>query len=207
MEYRQLGNSGVRVSVIGLGTNQFGSDKLPQSDVNNVIDAALDMGINFIDSANVYQKGRSEKTLGKALKGRWDRFVLATKGYFATGDGVNDRGASRYNIMNAVEASLRRLQSDHIDLYYMHRWDADTPIDETMRALDDLVRSGKVRYIGASAYASWQLAQANMIAEMRGWAPFIVVQSHYHMLEREIEREVVPYCQATGLGIIPYFPL
>lgn len=207
MEYRQLGTSGVRVSVVGLGTNQFGSDKLPLSEVKNVIDVALDLGINFIDTANVYQKGESETTLGEALKGRWGRFVLATKAFFPTGDGPNDRGTSRYHLLNAVEESLRRLQSDHIDLYYMHRWDKDTPIAETMRALDDLVTSGKVRYIGASAYAAWQLAQANLMADMRGWAPLVVVQSHYHMLERDVEREMIPYCLSTGTGLIPYFPL
>ncbi len=206
MEYRQLGNSGVRVSVIGMGTNQFGGP-VDQEGVNNVIDAALDLGINFIDTADVYQNGRSEETLGVALQGKWDRFVVATKVYFKTGDGPNDYGASRYHIMNGVEASLRRLQTDHIDLYQMHRWDATTPIAETMRALDDLVRSGKVRYIGASAYAAWQLAKANLLAEFHGWASFVTVQSHYHMLEREVEKEVIPYCMEHNVGFIPYFPL
>ena len=206
MEYRQLGNSGVRVSVIGMGTNQFGN-KVDQAGVNNVLDAALDLGINFIDTADAYTGSQSETTLGQALKDRWDKFVLATKVYFKMGDGPNDYGASRYHIMNGVEASLRRLQSDHIDLYQMHRWDPHTPIEETMRTLDDLVSSGKVRYIGASAYAAWQLAQANLLAEMRGWAKFVTVQSHYHMLEREVEKEVIPYCQADDVGFIPYFPL
>ncbi|MBK8901758.1 MAG: aldo/keto reductase [Anaerolineaceae bacterium] len=206
MEYRQLGNSGVRVSVIGMGTNRFGN-KVEQAEVNNVIDTAVDLGVNFIDTADVYADNQSEVTLGHALKGRWDKFVLATKVYFKTGDGPNDYGASRYHIMNGVEASLRRLQSDHIDLYQMHRWDPLTPIEETMRTLDDLVRSGKVRYIGASAYAAWQLAQANLLAEMRGWSRFVTVQSHYHMLEREVEKEVIPYCQAENIGFIPYFPL
>ncbi len=206
MEYRQLGNSGVRVSVIGMGTNRFGN-KVEQAEVNSVLDAALDLGVNFIDTADVYTGGQSETMLGQALKGRWDKFVLATKVYFKVGDAPNDYGASRYHIMNGVEASLRRLQSDHIDLYQMHRWDPHTPIEETMRALDDLVSSGKVRYIGASAYAAWQLAQANLLAEMRGWAKFVTVQSHYHMLEREVEKEVIPYCQADNIGFIPYFPL
>lgn len=207
MEYRQLGSSGVRVSVIGLGTNRFGSASLPQEGVNRVIDAALDLGINFIDTANGYQDGRSEETLGHALKGRWDRFVLATKFYFPIGDGPNDQGASRYHMLNAAEASLRRLQSDHIDLYYVHRWDENTPIEETLRALDDLIRQGKVRYVGASNFASWQLAHANLLAEVRGWTPFVVLQSHYHMLERSVEREVLPYCRAHNVGFIPYFPL
>lgn len=207
MEYRKLGNSGVRVSLIGLGTNRFGSDALPQKEVNNVIDKALDLGINHIDTANSYQGGRSEETLGEALKGRWDKFVLATKFYFPSGDGPNDRGTSRYHLMNSVEASLRRLQNDHIDLYYVHRWDENTPIEETLRGLDDLVRMGKVRYVGVSAFASWQLAHAKLLAEVRGWMPIVVIQSHYHMLERDVEREVLPYCQAHNVGFIPYFPL
>jgi aryl-alcohol dehydrogenase-like predicted oxidoreductase len=206
MNYRQLGNSGVRVSVIGMGTNQFGG-KVEKSAVPAILDAAQDLGINFIDTADVYQSGRSEEALGTALKGRWDRFVLATKVYGKTGDGPNDRGTSRYHIMNGVEASLRRLQTDHIDLYQLHRWDTDTPIEETMRALDDLVSSGKVRYVGASAFAAWQLAQANLQAQFNRWSAFVSVQSHYHMLEREVEREVIPYCQYRNIGFIPYFPL
>jgi aryl-alcohol dehydrogenase-like predicted oxidoreductase len=207
MEYRQLGNSGVRVSVIGLGTNRFGSDDVPQKDVNDIIDAALDQGINFIDTADIYTQGRSEETLGVALKGRWDQVVLATKFYFAMGEGPNDQGASRYHMLNAVEASLRRLDSDHIDLYYVHRWDDNTPIQETLRALDDLVRAGKVRYVGASNFAAWQLAYANLLAEVQGWTPFVAIQSHYHMLERGVEREMLPYCQAHNVGFVPYFPL
>ena len=207
MEYRQLGSAGVRVSVIGLGTNRFGADVLPQKEVNNLIDAARDLGINHIDTADIYTGGRSEETLGVALKGRWDRFFLATKFVNPTGEGPNDRGASRYHIANAVEASLRRLQSDHIDLYYAHRWDENTPIEETLRALDDLVRAGKVRYIGGSAFFAWQLARANLLAEMRGWTPFVAMQSHYHMLERDVEREMLPYCRTHGVGFVPFFPL
>ncbi len=206
MEYRQLGNSGARVSAIGLGTNRFGS-KVSVDEVKNIVDASLDLGINFLDSADVYADGRSEETLGQALKGRWDRFVLATKFESATGSGPNDRGASRYHLVNAVEASLRRLQSDHIDLYYVHWWDDTTPIEETLRALDDLVRAGKVRYVGASNFASWQLAHANVVAEMSGWTPFVVAQNHYNMLERSPEREMLPYCRAHKVGLIPYFPL
>jgi aryl-alcohol dehydrogenase-like predicted oxidoreductase len=207
MKYRQLGSSGLRVSVIGLGTNRFGTDAVPQKAVNDLIDASLDLGINMIDTANVYTGGRSEETLGEALKGRWDRFVLATKFRFAVGKGTNDEGASRYHMMNAVEVSLRRLQSDHIDLYYVHRWDENTPIEETLRALDDLIRAGKVRYVGASSFAAWQLAYANLLAQLRGWTPFVVIQSHYHMLERGVEHEVLPYCAAHGVGFVPFFPL
>ncbi|MFC1974968.1 aldo/keto reductase [Chloroflexota bacterium] len=207
MQYRQLGNSGVRVSVIGLGSNRFGSEVVPQTKVNDILNAALDLGINFIDTANVYQDGRSEETLGQALKGRWDRFVVATKFYFPMGDGANDKGASRYHMLNAVEASLRRLENDYIDLLYIHRWDDNTPIEESLRALDDLIQAGKVRYVGASSFASWQLAHANLLAEVRGWTPFIVIQSHYHMLERQVEQEVLPYCRVHKVGFIPYFPL
>lgn len=206
MEYRQMGNTGLRVSVIGMGTNQFGR-KVPQEMVHDVIDASIELGINFIDTADVYTGGDSEITLGHALKGKWDKFVVATKGYNAMGDGTNDKGGSRYHLQNAVEASLRRLQTDHIDLYQLHRWDVNTPIQETMRTLDDLVSSGKIRYIGASAYASWQLAKANLLADMRGWEKFVTVQSHYHMLERDVEKEVIPYCIEDDIGFIPYFPL
>ena len=207
MEYRNLGKSGLKVSAIGLGTNRFGSDAVPQSAVNDMMDAALDLGINFIDSADVYTGGQSEATLGNALKGRWDRFVLATKVFWPTGDGPNDRGTSRYRIMNAVEASLRRLQSDHIDLYYLHRWDPFTPIEETLRGLDDLVRMGKIRYVGGSDFSAWQLAKANLLAEFRGWTALAAMQSHYHMLERDVEHEMLPYCAEHGVGFVPYFPL
>lgn len=206
MQYRQLGNSGVRVSVIGMGTNRFGN-VVAQEAVDEIIAAAQDHGLNFIDTADVYADSQSETTLGHALKGRRDHFVIATKVYFKTGEGPNDYGASRYHIMNGVEASLRRLQTDHIDLYQMHRWDDTTPIAETLRSLDDLIRSGKVRYIGASQYAAWQLAEANLLAELRGWSSFVTIQSHYHMLEREVEKEVLPYCRVHGVGFIPYFPL
>ena len=207
MKYRNLGNTGVKVSVVGIGTNRFGSDKTPQSEVNRIIDQALDLGINHLDTANAYQSGNSEIVLGNALKGKWDRFFLATKFYFSTGEGINDRGASRFHIYNAVDASLKRLQSDHIDLYYVHRWDAETPIEETMRTLDDLVRIGKVRYIGASNFAAWQLAKSNLLAEFKGWSAFAAVQSHYHMFERDLEKEVIPFCQSENVALIPYFPL
>ncbi len=206
MQYRQLGNSGVRVSVIGMGTNQFGK-VVAQEAVHEIIAAAHDHGLNFIDTADVYADSQSETTLGHALKGRREQFVIATKVYFKTGAGPNDYGASRYHIMNGVEASLRRLQTDHIDLYQMHRWDDTTPIAETLRSLDDLIRSGKVRYIGASQYAAWQLAEANLLAELRGWSSFVTIQSHYHMLERDVEKEVLPYCRTHGVGFIPFFPL
>ena len=215
MEYRQLGPAGVRVSVIGLGTNRFGASKvMPQDEVNRVVAAAQDLGINFIDTADIYPAqggrrtpGKSEKTLGKALKGRWDKFVVATKFVITVGDGTNDRGASRYHMMNQVEKSLRRLKNDYIDLYYVHRWDPQTPVEETLRGLDDLVRMGKVRYVGCSDFAAWQMARANAIAELRGWSAFVAIQSEYHLLERYVEREVLPYCQAHNVGFVPYYPL
>jgi aryl-alcohol dehydrogenase-like predicted oxidoreductase len=206
VQYRHLGRSGLQVSTIGLGTNQFGG-KADQAGVDAIIGAALDLGINLIDTADVYQGGRSENTLGVALKGKWHKVVLATKGYNATGEGPNDQGASRYHLVAAVEDSLRRLQSDHIDLYQMHRWDPGTPLEETLRALDDLVRSGKVRYIGASNYLAWQLARANLLAEVNRWTPFVSIQNHYHLFERELEREMLSFCTAHGVGILPYFPL
>lgn len=207
MEYRQLGNSGVRVSVIGLGANQFGSDRVPQIHVTRIVDVALDVGVNFIDTANVYKHGASEETLGAALKGRRNRVVLASKFSRPVNQDPNGWGASRYHMRQEVEASLRRLQTDRIDLYYVHRWDETTPIQETLRGLDDLVRAGKILYAGASQFAAWQLACANVHAELRGWLPFVVVQLHYHMLERRVEREILPCCHAQRVGLIPYFPL
>ncbi len=207
MEYRQLGQSGVRVSVVGLGANRFGSPDMPQVEVNKVVDAALDSGVNFIDTANVYNEGGSEETLGHALKGRMDKVVLATKFSFPRKTSANSWGASRYQMMQAIEQSLRRLQTDHIALYYCHRWDETTPIEETLRGLDDLIRMGKIGYIGASAYASWQLAHANVLAELKGWSRFVVIQSEYNMLKREVEREVLPYCRAHHVGFVPYYPL
>jgi len=207
MDYRQLGYSGVRVSVIGLGANRFGAPDVPQADVDKIIDAALDAGINFIDTANVYNDGASEETLGHALKGRFHRVVMATKFNFPRKISANSWGASRYHMMQSLELSLRRLQTDHIDLYYCHRWDDATPIEETLRALDDLIHMGKLNYIGASAYASWQLAHANLLAELKGWSRFAVLQSEYNMLSRAVEREVLPYCRAHQVGFVPYYPL
>jgi len=207
MEYRNLGLTGVKVSAVGLGCNQFGG-KVDQEETKTIVHHALDLGINFFDTADVYgNRGGSEECLGNALAGVWDRVVLATKARSRMGERPNDEGASRYHIQNAVEASLRRLKTDHIDLYQIHSWDEATPLEETMRALDDLVRAGKVRYIGASNFDAWQLGRANDLAEMRGWESFVTIQPHYHMLEREIERELIPYCQWAEVGILPYFPL
>ncbi len=195
MEYRNLGRAGVKVSAIGIGCNQFGG-KVDKDGTKEIIHKALDEGINFFDTADVYGNGgTSEEYVGAALQGQWDKVVIATKGRFKMGDGPNDVGASRYHIMNAVEASLRRLGTGHIDLYQIHRWDESVPVEEMMRALDDLVRAGKVRYIGASQFAAWQLSHSNDVAEMMGWEQFVSVQAHHHMLEREIEGELLPYCR------------
>ena len=207
MLYRPLGKSGARVSVIGIGTNRFGFERMPQEEVNRVIDAAADLGINFLDSADVYTNGRSEETIGVALKGRRHQFVVATKYYNKTGPGPNDWGASRLHLYEAVEASLRRLQTDHIDLYYVHNFDPTTPFEEMLRGLDDLVRAGKVRYIGASNFPAWSVAHANLLASVQGWSPFIVTQNHYHLLERGAEAEILPFCRNQSVGLIPYFPL
>jgi aryl-alcohol dehydrogenase-like predicted oxidoreductase len=207
MEYRNLGRAGVKVSAIGIGCNQFGG-KVDKAGTKAIVQKALDEGINFFDTADVYgNKGGSEEYLGAALKGLRDQVVIATKVRNAMGEGPNDQGASRYHIMNAVEASLRRLGTDHIDLYQIHRWDESVAIEEMMRALDDLVRGGKVRYIGASNFSAWQLCRSNDVAEMMGWERFVTIQPHYHIFERGIERELVPYCEFAKVSILPYFPL
>lgn len=208
MRYRHLGKAGAQVSVIGVGCNRIGRT-VDLEETRAIVHRALDEGINFFDTADVYgaPAGNSETLLGQALEGLWDRVVLGTKVRSKMGEGVNDQRASRYHILNGVEASLRRLRTDHIDLYYIHSWDEATPIDETMRALDDLVRSGKVRYIGASNFTGWQLASAKATAGLRGWNEFVVTQEEYHMLARDLERDVIPYAQYADLGIVPYFPL
>lgn len=206
MQYRRLGSSGLRVSVIGLGTNQFGG-KVDLENTQQIIDAALDLGINFFDTADIYQKGRSEEFIGRSLAGRRQEAIIATKVRHKFGGGPNDEGASRQHILEGVHASLKRLQTDYIDLYQIHSWDDETPIEETMRTLEDLVRSGKVRYIGASNFTSWQLTWANALAKENSWTPFISIQPHYHLFHREIETELIPACQYFNIGILPYFPL
>lgn len=206
MHYRKLGSSGLKVSAIGLGTNQFGG-KVEQQAAVEIVHAALDLGINFIDTADVYQAGRSEEAIGVALKDRRDQALIATKVGNPTGEGPNQGGASRNHIMNGIEGSLRRLSTDYIDLYQIHRWDEDTLADETLRALDDLISSGKVRYLGASNYKAWQITWSNATAEGLGLTQFVSIQPHYHLFERGIETELVPACRYFGIGILPYFPL
>jgi aryl-alcohol dehydrogenase-like predicted oxidoreductase len=211
MNYRRLGDSGLVVSVVGLGCNNFGR-KLDAEGTRAVVDAAFDAGITLFDTADIYgtQRGASEETLGAALKGRRDEIVLATK-FGMDMEGLNgpDRGArgSRGYILRAVEGSLRRLGTDYIDLYQIHTPDPETPIDETLAALDDLVRSGKVRYLGNSNFSGWEIADADWTARTAGRTPFISAQNQYSLLHREVEDEIVPACERFGLGFLPFFPL
>lgn len=207
MDFRNLGNSGLQVSVVGLGCNNFGM-RIDADATKAVVAKALDLGINFFDTADVYGgRGKSEEFLGEALKGKRHDVVIATKFGSPMGEGPQMMGGSRRYIYAAVEASLRRLGTDYIDLYQMHVPDRRTPIEETMRALDDLVRAGKVRYIGCSNYEAWQVADAQWVARAQHLTPFVSAQNQYNLLERRIERELVPACEKFGLGILPYFPL
>lgn len=209
MEYRNLGRTGVKVSKICLGTMMFGQ-RAGEAESIAMIDHALAEGINFIDSANVYALGESERIIGKALtrNGRRERIVLATKGYFPMDrDDRNARGLSRRHLIDACDASLRRLQTDWIDLYQLHRPSTKIPIDETLRALDDLIRSGKVRYIGTSMFAGWKLVESLWIAKELGLNRFVCEQPAYNLLDRTAEREVIPAAISFGLAVIPWGPL
>ena len=204
MKVRRLGNSGLKVSVVGLGCNNFGM-RIDQDQTQGVVDAAIDAGITLFDTADVYGGTQSEVFLGKALGKRRHDIILATKFGMPVGQDPKKRGGSRKWIMTAVEDSLRRLRTDHIDLYQHHQPDADTPVDETLRALDDLVTQGKVRYLGNSNYSGWQIADADWIAA--GQTRFVSAQNLYSLLERDVEREVLPACEHFGLGFLPFFPL
>lgn len=214
MQYINLGRSGLKVSRICLGTMTYGTSKwrpwiLDEEDSRPFYKQALEAGINFFDTSNMYSQGISEEVTGRALRDftRRDEVVLATKVYFPMGEGPNQRGLSRVHIMQAVEDSLRRLGTDYIDLYQIHRWDYETPIEETLSALNDLVRSGKVRYIGASSMYAWQFARSLYLADLHGWTRFVSMQNHYNLVYREEEREMMPLCRAEGIGIIPWSPL
>ena len=206
MEYRNLGRSGLQVSVVGLGCNNFGM-RVEYAEAETVVRRALDEGITLFDTADVYGGSKSEDFLGKALGSDRRDVIVASKFAAPMGEGPFMRGASRRYIMNAVEASLRRLNTDYIDLYQVHVPDTQTPLEETMRALDDLVRDGKVRYIGNSNFSGWEIAHGHWIAEMRNLTPFISAQNDYSLLNRGVEREVTRACEQFGLGILPYFPL
>ncbi|MBO0829557.1 MAG: aldo/keto reductase [Streptosporangiales bacterium] len=209
MTYRRLGDSGLTVSTVGLGCNAFGA-RVDADGVREVVDAAYDAGITFFDTADIYGTGASEELLGAALAGRRDDVVLATKfGKDMHGTNGRDFGArgSRRYIRTAVEASLRRLGTDHIDLYQMHEPDPATPVEESLDALTELVREGKVRYVGSSQFAAWQVADADWTARAGGAARMVSTQENYNLLERDVERELVPACERFGVGLIPYFPL
>jgi len=208
MEYRSLGRTGVQVSTLCLGAMTFGG-KTDQAEATRMVDRFLDAGGNFIDTANVYQRGVSEEMTGRALAGgKRDRVVLATKVHGAMDDADrNAQGNHRFNIIRACDDSLRRLGTDHIDLYQIHRPQSSVPIDETLRALDDLIRAGKVRYSGTSTYAAWQVMEAWMVARELGLNHFVCEQPPYHLLDRRVERELTPFCLTYGVGIIPWSPL
>jgi aryl-alcohol dehydrogenase (NADP+) len=214
MEYVNLGRTGLRVSRLCLGTMTFGSTTwrpwiLPEDAGRPFIRHALDAGINFFDTADMYSRGVSEEIVGRALNDftTRDQVVIATKAFFPMGDGPNDRGLSRKHLFDAIDASLRRLGTDYVDLYQIHRFDPHTPIEETLEALNDIVRAGKARYIGASSMYAWQFARMLQVSERHGWARFVSMQNHYNLVYREEEREMLPLCRAEGVGIIPWSPL
>ncbi|HUV26860.1 MAG TPA: aldo/keto reductase [Anaerolineales bacterium] len=214
MEYQRLGKSGLEVSRICLGTMTYGSSKwrdwvLEEGESRPFIQRALELGINFFDTADAYSTGVSEEILGRALKdfARRDEVVIASKVFFPMGDKPNQGGLSRVHIMNAIDDSLRRLGTDYIDLYQIHRWDPETPIEETLEALHDVVKSGKVRYIGASSMYAWQFSKTLYLADINGWTRFVAMQNHYNLVYREEEREMLPLCRSEGVGVIPWSPL
>ena len=216
MEYVKLGNTGLDVSRICLGCMGFGVAErwihqwvLNEENSRPIIKKALELGINFFDTANVYSDGTSEEIVGRALKdyANRDEIVLATKVHFRMHEGPNGMGLSRKAIMCEIDKSLKRLGTDYVDLYQIHRWDYDTPIEETMEALHDVVKAGKVRYIGASAMYAWQFLKAQHVAEKNGWTRFVSMQNHYNLIYREEEREMLPLCKSEKIGVIPYSPL
>jgi aryl-alcohol dehydrogenase-like predicted oxidoreductase len=214
MEYRQLGRSGLRVSTLTLGTMGFAGagmfESIGQIDVDGAkrqLDLCIDAGVNLVDTANMYSAGASEETLGEALDGRRDKLLVATKVRFAMGEGPNDAGLSRHHIVASVEDSLRRLQADHIDLLQVHEWDGQTPLEETLEALDTLIKAGKVRYAGCSNYTAWQLVKALGVSERLGYEPFVSQQIHYTPQAREAEFELLPAGLDQGLGALIWSPL
>ena len=210
MEYVNLGRAGVKVSRICLGCMSFGNSAewmLEIDEVRPIIRKALDLGINFFDTANVYSRGRSEEIIGELLKDYREDVVIATKVYGKMEEGPNDRGLSRLHILRQIEGSLERLQTDYVDLYQIHRWDYETPIEETLRTLDDLVHQGKVRYIGASSMWAWQFAKALWTSDRLGLERFVSMQNHYNLCYREEEREMIPLCKEEGIATIPWSPL
>jgi aryl-alcohol dehydrogenase-like predicted oxidoreductase len=206
MEYRWLGSTGVKVSALCFGTMSFGGDA-DETTSGALFRRCRDAGINFFDCANTYSAGRAEEILGRLIAGSRDELVITSKVYFPTGPDVNARGATRRNILNQVEASLKRLGTDHLDVYFIHHFDDNTPLPETLRALDDLVSAGKVLYPAASNFAAWQVAKALGLSAQHGWAPFAVLQPMYNLVKRQAEVEILPMALSEGLGVIPYSPL
>jgi 1-deoxyxylulose-5-phosphate synthase len=215
MDYVRLGNTGLKVSRLCLGCMSYGSSKwrpwvLDEEASLPFIREALELGFNFFDTADVYSLGASESVLGRALRDfavRRSDLVIATKVNSKMGEGPNEKGLSRKHIMDSIDASLTRLGTDYVDLYQIHRWDHETPIEETLDALDDVVRSGKARYIGASSMSAWQFSKALHVSDRHGWSRFVSMQNHYNLIYREEEREMIPLCRAEGVGIIPWSPL
>jgi aryl-alcohol dehydrogenase-like predicted oxidoreductase len=215
MEYRQLGNAGLRVPVLSLGTGTFGGTNeffkrwgtTGVKEASRLIDISLEHGMNFFDTANVYSLGESEKILGEALKGKRDSIIVSTKGTFKMSDGPNDYGSSRYHIIREAEASLKRLNTDYIDVYFMHGYDSLTPVDETLRALDDLISSGKVRYIGSSNYTSWQLMKALAVSDREHLSRYVIYQGYYSLIGRDYEWDLMPLIQDQHLGLMVWSPL
>ena len=206
MEYRGLGSSGLKVSEVCLGAMMFGGPT-SEKDSIRIIERAIDAGINFIDTANVYNQGESERVVGKAIRSIRDDVVIATKVMGSMGEGVNQSGTSRYHIMTQVEESLKRLDSDRIDLYYLHGPDASTPIEESLRALDDCVRQGKVRYIACSNFHAWRLCEGIWVSDRMNLEKFVCVQPLYNIVNRDIEVELLPFCHQHGVGVVSYSPL
>ena len=206
MIYRKLGRNGIRVSPICLGTMMFGG-QTTEADSIRIVHKAVDQGINFVDTANMYNAGQSEIVVGKAIADRRDQVVLATKGRQSVGSGPNDSGAGRLHLMRELDRSLTRMQVDVIDLYYLHAPDTDTPIEETLRTLDDMVRSGKVRYIACSNFRAWQLCEALWTSDKHNLSKFVCVQPLYNIVNRDIEVELLPLCREHGVGVVSYSPL
>jgi len=200
-----LGTTGVKVSRVALGTMSFGGDA-DEATAARIWRAARDAGVNLFDTADVYNEGRSEEMLGRLMREDRDQIVVASKAYFPTGNGANDRGASRYHLVRAVEASLRRLATDRIDLYYLHRFDDATGLDETLRGLEDLVRAGKILYPACSNFAAWQVAHALGLQRLHGWAPLVAIQPMYNLVKRQAEVEILPMAQANEVSVFPYSP-
>src|ERR1700690_555376 len=215
MEYVRFGKTGMKVSRLCLGMMTYGSKKwrewvLEEEEAKPFVKRALDAGINFFDTPDVFSQGVSEEILGNTLKAfgvKRETVVIATKIFNEMSNDINDRGLSRKHIMDGIDKSLKRLNMDYVDLYQIHRWDYNTPIEETMEALHDVVKAGKARYIGASSMFAWQFAQAQFVAAQNGWTPFVSMQPHYNLIYREEEREMIPQCIDQGVGVIPWSPL